>query len=61
MNEELKPCPFCGSEDIGTDYDEERVETNYLYGHFVECHDCFGASGYRLTKELAIRCWNRRT
>ena len=60
MNEELKPCPFCGSEDIGADYDEERVKTK-LYGHFVECHDCFGASGYCLTKEDAIKSWNLRT
>lgn len=50
---ELKPCPFCGS---------ENVRDNYDWGYFwVECVDC-GCNGPRSFEnfEWAIQKWNRR-
>ena len=49
----LKPCPFCGS---------ENVRDNYDSGYFwVECVDC-GCDGPRSFEnyEWAIEKWNRR-
>ncbi len=56
---ELKLCPLCGGENARLDCDAERV-LNGQYGHFVECNDCFAASGYCKTEEEAIESWNRR-
>lgn len=50
---ELKPCPFCGSEDVqltGTD----------LTGWYVICWDCGGRGGLAHRQEKAIEKWNDR-
>ena len=61
---ELKPCPFCGKEDlfVGTDHE---IDLDLLSGMFAVCCDfqnggCGACSGYRDTKEEAIEAWNRR-
>ena len=54
MSEELKPCPFCGGEDV------EHLPDgfgNWLVGcvtcdYRIQCVDC--------TEEEAIRYWNTR-
>jgi Lar family restriction alleviation protein len=61
MNNEHKPCPFCGSKDVGI------LQQN----HYVECKKCgcFGPSPYispfsNLQKEIVESMvwdqWNRR-
>ena len=60
--DELKPCPFCGSEDVW--YFEERLHimgNAYLMG--VKCRNCGGAwisSDKRKCTNDAVRAWNRR-
>lgn len=52
----LKPCPFCGSDNIFVDEFWERYDEPY----FVTCNGC-GANGpYTRKKEEAIELWNRR-
>lgn len=55
MNEvELKKCPFCGGE----------AEINLFLGNYcVTCTECMGSifPAKGMTKEEAIKAWNRRT
>lgn len=60
MNEELKPCPFCGEkQDI--DY---GIMTGTMKGFdYVQCQTC-GAEIHAIHKGRyvnAIEAWNRRT
>ena len=51
---ELKPCPFCGS-------DELDIWQNDAGNYFVVCIGC-GANGRDERKEeKAVEVWNRRT
>ena len=52
MTDELKKCPFCGSE----------AELNFqeLYGYFVSCPKCLARSRALMRKQNAIDAWNRR-
>jgi len=56
MNEKLKPCPYCGSDDVHL---EEMG-----YPHHVYCSNCSAritGQGYEEEGEAdAIRRWNRR-
>ena len=56
MNEELKPCPFCGAEgDITYNYDKKFVP-------YCTNNDCFLNEidyGFE-TEQEAIESWNRR-
>ena len=57
--EELKPCPFCGGNDIQIDKMEsfwDKNETSWR----VLCIDCIAETAGD-TKEQAIAAWNRRT
>ncbi len=47
---EIKPCPFCGSENVERATHSEFVCECGLVAHFVLCS----------TEEHALRCWNRR-
>ena len=51
MSEEIKPCPFCGSNEI-------YCNDEYLYS-FV-CQNCYSSSGKRTTHLEAIKAWNQR-
>nr|DAR30056.1 MAG TPA: restriction alleviation protein [Caudoviricetes sp.] len=51
MNEELKPCPFCGSKNI------RMWNTSTPW---VSCRDCFANTACGTTREEAIENWNRR-
>ena len=50
---ELKPCPFCGCEDI-----EEFNFCGDLF--YVQCTNCSGCVGACDTAEEAVEEWNRR-
>lgn len=53
MNEELKPCPFCGG----------KAEISLLLSNYgVACTSCMGAifPAKEQTREEAIKAWNRR-
>jgi Lar family restriction alleviation protein len=50
MSEKLKPCPFCGGNNLS-------VKGVTVY--WVECNDCNAASSVHKTEEEAIEAWNR--
>lgn len=53
MNEELKPCPFCGS---------TKVESTFM-GHgalAVLCYECEAEGPPRENEKDAIAAWNKR-
>lgn len=52
MKEELKPCPFCGEDNL------EIIV--YSLGCFVLCPGCGVATVNRPTKKEAADVWNRR-
>jgi len=47
---ELKPCPFCGSKKI------------HIYGmlNIVECKECRASISAKFTVGEAVKAWNRR-
>jgi Lar family restriction alleviation protein len=47
--DELKPCPFCGSDNVF-----------YSVHETVMCHDCECHTGEWPTKQEAIDAWNKR-
>ncbi|WP_417352161.1 Lar family restriction alleviation protein [Gordonibacter pamelaeae] len=53
MNEEFKPCPFCGS-------DQLLVEVGEDGGSHVECLDCRGRTGGCVGWDGAVSAWNSR-
>lgn len=53
MSEELKPCPFCGS-------DKPRIGRRLDGSVFVECTNWCGASMHGDDEEQAIEFWNER-
>jgi Lar family restriction alleviation protein len=52
MSEQIKPCPFCSSEDV-------EVFSNYGR-YFVTCCDCGSEGPNKEGKEEAIKGWNQR-
>lgn len=51
MNEELKPCPFCGGKAMSHPYSKDDFT--------IYCKDCKAEIGWR-EKEEAIKAWNTR-
>lgn len=58
--EELKPCPFCGSEAWPHHHGGVFIE-GQRDGHRIECEGaCHSMTCYWHTKEEAIKTWNTR-
>ena len=51
--QELKPCPFCGSRNI-------RIVTHMSTRCYAACNECYAQTHMRLEKLSAIDVWNRR-
>ena len=51
---ELKPCPFCGSEDTSIEVVRPANKTT------VRCENCLAVVSFYDTIEEAIAAWNRR-
>ena len=65
MTEELKPCPFCGSEKIGKSY--INLGATGLPQYMVYCKECKSAICHVIPSEAsmtyvydATKMWNRR-
>ena len=55
MKEKLKPCPFCGSENI-------IIEEGPISGGFcATCNSCFALGPWSSCEDEAIKTWNERT
>lgn len=56
---ELKPCPFCGSDNIRT------VSTSDFDGSFMvfsmRCDSCGSMTGWRKSRQKSISAWNKRS
>lgn len=61
MSEGLKPCPFCGSQDVR--YVCETDERKNDVCHVIRCDDCYARSGqfdYYGPADAAYEAWNLR-
>ena len=58
---ELKPCPFCKSEDVEISaYDDRNAHGEFLLTwHVVICNDCAGHGPSEYTEKRAAQSWNR--
>lgn len=68
---ELKPCPFCGEQEMlkceVIDHGEEKRPFGFRFTAKVTCLRCFGSCGSHgfqreseTSKRAAVRAWNRR-
>ena len=55
MADELKPCPFCGSDSIRVECFAEKY-----YKYVVVCNNCGVKTGNEHIEAIAIAAWNRR-
>lgn len=62
---ELKPCPFCSGLGIIQKWEmslDERfhIPNNHGYWYSIFCNKCFSEGSECITKEEAIKAWNKR-
>lgn len=55
--EELKPCPFCGSNSIWV---ADNIMDDLFIGYNVHCNGCGAETMYTTDKDKAIEKWNGR-
>ena len=53
LNDELKPCPFCGKE-------PKINQSEFSHRYWVACEDCCCLNKVFYTKDEAIKAWNSR-
>lgn len=58
MEDRLKPCPFCGGDNVGIW--ENRAPASKDFRYSANCYDCHISLGFEKTKEEAIEKWNTR-
>lgn len=56
---ELKPCPFCGGEDLEIDH-APTYDVRHPDVYEVHCVECGGRGGEGWTEAEAIAAWNTR-
>lgn len=49
----MKPCPFCGSDDVAS--------LKVAAGHWVFCDACRSRGPIKLDKNAALESWNKRS
>lgn len=59
MSEKLKPCPFCGSEDLNVYSYQNYYSLPYRWE--VACTQCEGRGPVKNTKKQAIDAWDKRS
>lgn len=59
MSVKLKPCPFCGCEEINI-REKEHPSLYDKKAYYLWCDKCGGRTDIYDTKEKAIRKWNGR-
>ena len=57
MTDKLKPCPFCGGNNVGV-FKHEYFYKSHLYA--AHCYDCHFCLKMVETEEEAIKAWNTR-
>jgi len=58
MSEELKPCPFCGSRDVGG-VGGKASDRHQAYS-YINCYGCKTDIKYKGGIDNAIKAWNTR-
>ena len=58
MEHTLKPCPFCGHDDINVSEREHPYQEGK--GYFLWCDKCGAKTDVYDTEKKAIKKWNRR-
>ncbi len=58
MNEELKPCPFCG--DIPTLVSDFHEANGNWFCHKIKCEQCYTSGDVYDTEQEAVDKWNFR-
>jgi Lar family restriction alleviation protein len=58
MSEEIKPCPFCGSNEVEQFKKVNQIHDVKLFGYC--CWNCGAESGISGIEEEAIQKWNKR-
>ena len=58
MQTELKPCPFCGSDDVGVGL--RLPEFGEVLMHFVVCNKCGSRTASFRSEQTAINVWQTR-
>ena len=57
MKELLKPCPFCGTNEMGVDMEQWDPDIDTFW---VVCKKCQASGPMDKEKSIAIRNWNHR-
>ena len=57
MQIELKPCPFCGSENVRV---VSQTLEAYFLGYIVHCDGCGVETKHFFDEQKAAEAWNRR-
>jgi len=52
---ELKPCPFCGCDQI-----HSGTHSEWMIPHTRYCRQCRAYGPHKTTEEEAIKAWNER-